>query len=177
MAGTRRQWGWHALRPVWAERLVAAAALPPGALVLDIGAGDGALTRPLLAARARVVAVEAHPERAAGLRRRFRDDDVVVVQADARDLRLPRRPFYVVSNPPYGATSDILRRLLANGTRLQAAHLVLQEQAALRWAGPSAPGAGRWRRELHASVGDRIPRSAFDPPPRVPSRSFVVTRR
>lgn len=177
MAGSRRQWGWHALRPSWADQLVADAALPAGALVLDIGAGEGALTRPLLAGGARVIAIEAHPGRAAELRRRFRDDDVVVVQADARDLRLPRRPFHVVANLPYSATSDILRRLLAPGSRLQSAHLVLQEQAALRWAGPGAPAAARWQREVRAAVGPRIPRSAFHPPPRVPSRVLALTRR
>lgn len=175
MAGSRRQWGWHALRPDWAERLVAEAALPPRAWVLDIGAGHGALTAPLLDAGHRVIAVEAHPGRAAQLRRRF-GRRVVVVRADAADLRLPTRPFHVVASLPYAATTPILRRLLAPGSRLQSAHLVVQAQAARRWAGPGAPAAGRWQREVAAAVGRPVPRSAFVPPPAVPSRVLVLRR-
>ncbi|KGM16614.1 hypothetical protein [Actinotalea fermentans] len=44
-----------------------------------------------MAAGARVIALELHPGRAATLRERFTDAGVVVVQADARDLLLPRR--------------------------------------------------------------------------------------
>lgn len=175
MAGSRRRWGWHQLEPDWAERLVAEADLPPGAWVLDVGAGRGALTRPLLDAGARVIAVETHPGRALELRRRF-GDDIVVVRADARDLRLPRRPFHVVANPPFNATSDLLRRLLSNGSRLVSARLVLQEQAARRWAGPAAPGVQRWGRRYETALGPPVPRSAFVPPPRVPSRVLEVVR-
>ncbi len=101
-------WGWHRLAPAWADRLVADASVAPGDLVLDIGAGTGALTAPLVAAGARVVAVELHPGRAAALRRRFAGADVTVVRADAADLRLPRRPFRVVANPPFGVTTAVL---------------------------------------------------------------------
>jgi 23S rRNA (adenine-N6)-dimethyltransferase len=51
---------------------------------------------------------------------------VTVVQADAVSLPLPNRPFRVVANPPYGITADLLDSLLAAGTRLVAADLVLQ---------------------------------------------------
>ena len=82
-------------------RVVADAGVRPGDLVLDIGAGTGAVTAPLVAAGARVIAVELHPERVAMLRERFAGDDVTVVRADVADLRLPRRPFRVVANPPF----------------------------------------------------------------------------
>src|SRR5262249_54963846 len=76
------------------------------------------------------------------LRRRFSDRDAVrVVRADASDLRLPRRPFRVVANPPFAITSQLLRRLLAPGSRLTHADLVLQRNAARRWADGRAPGA------------------------------------
>ena len=176
MGSSRWKWGWHQLDPRWAQRLVADAGIVAGAVVVDVGAGRGALTAPLLAAGARVIAVEAHPDRARILRERF-GPDVVVVETDARALRLPRRPYHVVANPPFGVTSALLRRLLQPGSRLLSAHVVTQEQAARRWAGPDAPAVGRWSLTFAASIGRRVPRSAFRPPPAVGARVLVVRRR
>ncbi len=170
-------WGWHRLDQRWAERIVAGAGVRPGDLVLDIGAGTGALTAPLVAAGARVIAVELHPRRLAVLRQRFVDERVTVVRADAGDLRLPRRPFRVVANPPYALTSAILQRILARGSRLERADLVLERRAALRWATGRAPGAGRWSATHQVSLGRRIPRSAFSPRPRVDSVVLHIVRR
>jgi 23S rRNA (adenine-N6)-dimethyltransferase len=172
-----RPWGWHRLGDRWAERIVADAAISPGDLVVDIGAGTGALTAHLVAAGARVIAVELHPRRLAVLRERFAGAPVTVVRADVGSLRLPRRPFRVVANPPFAVTTAVLRRLLAPRTRLVAADLVLQHAAARRWASPGAPGAGRWSRDHVASLGLRIPRSAFDPPPAVDCTTLVIRPR
>ena len=60
---------------------MADAAVRRNELVLDLGAGTGSLTAALLAAGARVLAVELHPGRAAVLRRRFADR----ASADDRD--------------------------------------------------------------------------------------------
>ena len=174
---SRRQWGWHRLDARWAERLVAEAGVQRGDLVLDIGAGDGAITAPLLEAGARVIAIEAHPHRAALLRERFDGRGLTVVRADAADLRLPRRAFSVVASLPYSATSDVLRRLLHPGSRLRSAHVIVQEEAARRWAGPVAPAAGRWQRDVEPSLGSRVPRSAFRPAPNVDSRVLILRDR
>jgi 23S rRNA (adenine-N6)-dimethyltransferase len=176
---SRRAWGWHPLVDEWAARIVADAAIRPGELVLDIGAGDGALTGPLVAAGARVVAVELHPGRVRRLRERFADAPVAVVAADATLLRLPGRPFRVVASPPYRISSALLRLLLAPGSRLVRADLVLQRAAVRRFAGDGfrrcelAAGRARW--ELAA--GRALPRRAFRPPPQVDSAVLVVRRR
>lgn len=176
MARSARAWGWHELDPRWARRLVADADLRPGALVLDVGAGRGALTAALLDAGVRVVAIELHRDRAARLRARF-GDEVKVVRADASDLRLPTRPFHVVANPPFSITSPLLRRLLSRGSRLVSARLVLQHHAAVRWSSPAAPAHRRWSRHLAAEIGPRIPRRAFTPPPPVDARILRIERR
>lgn len=176
MGQPRQRWGWHQLDPEHAERLVTEADLPARALVLDVGAGHGALTAPLVDAGHRVVAVEAHPGRAAHLRQRF-GRNITVVQADARDLRLPRRPFHVVASPPYAITTPLLRALLAPRGRLRSAHLVVQLQAARRFADGRAPGAGRWMHEYELAVVRPVPRRAFRPPPAVPSAVLRIRRR
>lgn len=146
----------------------------PGDLVLDIGAGTGALTAPLLATGARVIAVESHPGRRAELRGRF-DPEVVerrliIVAADAADLRLPRQPFDVVANPPFAITTPLLARLLHRGSRMRRAHLVLQQQAARRAAEGHPAG---W--EL--TIARQLPRRAFVPPPRVDAAVLRIRRR
>lgn len=176
MGQPRSAWGWHELDPRWARRLVADARISPGDLVLDVGAGAGAVTAELLRVGARVVAIELHPERLDVLRRRF-GDDALVVRADAADLRLPRRPFRVVANPPFAVTSALVSRLVHHGSRLVRADLVVQEQAAHRWVGPRAPAATRWQRTFHSGLGAPVPRAAFHPRPHVDTRVLVIQRR
>ncbi|MEU4191106.1 rRNA adenine N(6)-methyltransferase family protein [Kribbella sp. NPDC026611] len=173
----RGAWGWHPLDSRWAQRVVDAAGIRPGELVLDVGAGLGALTAPLVQTGARVIAVELHPGRADRLRRRFADAPVTVVQVDAGDLRLPSRPFRVVSSPPYNLSTVLLKRLLAPGSRLVSADLVLQRQVANRWARGDAPGANRWFRYYDPSIGLRLPRKAFTPPPHVDSAVLQLRKR
>lgn len=176
--GTRRRWGWHELDERFAARLVRDAGVGRGDVVVDVGAGRGVITDALVRSGAMVVAVERHDERVAALRRRFGSrGNVTVVATDAADLRLPRRPYHVVANPPFLLTSALLRRLLQPGTRLLTASLVLDERALIRWTGPNAPGAGRWRRDFDVAVGDRIPRAAFRPAPSVPCRVLRLRRR
>jgi len=187
-ASGQARWGWHRLSPRWADQIVADAQVSPGDLVVDIGAGTGALTASLVAAGARVIAVELHPQRVAVLRRRFAGDPVTVVRADATDLRLPRRPFRVVANPPFAATTGIMRRLLApgsppgrrrpgaparhrpavgDGTRPRRQPLGLRLR---RRAGPPHPPLG-----VHSPAGDRL-HDAGDPPAAL-IRSPVQPRR
>jgi len=154
------------------------AGVTPDRLVLDLGAGDGALTAPLLRAGARVVAVELHPGRAATLRRRFSTDldagRLRVVRADLRDLRPPRRPFHVVASPPYAVGTEAVRLLLGTDL-LTTAHLVLQRAAARRLV--ERPPRARHARRYRLEVGPGVPRTAFRPPPRVDSAVLVVRRR
>lgn len=171
------RWGWHQLDSRWAARLVALADVKPGDLVLDVGAGRGVITTELLRAGARVVAIELHEQRVRILREEFDGRRVTVVRADATDLRLPRRPFKVVANPPFGATTALLRRLTAPSSRLERASLVLPSWAATRWSAGRGAGGPRSRHAFACSLGPRVPVSAFRPPPPHEPRVLLVTRR
>ena len=137
----------------------------PGDLVLDLGAGTGAITEPLLIAGATVVAVERHPGRRRALERRLGEHPGLrIVAGDLLEMPLPRRGFRVVSSPPYAVSSALVRRLVARDSALVAAHLVVQRQFARRVL-DGRPATGRFRAEVVRS----LPRSAFARPPRVDS--------
>jgi 23S rRNA (adenine-N6)-dimethyltransferase len=71
----------------------------------------------------------------------------------------------------------LLKRLLAPGSRLVSADLVLQRAVANRWSRGDAPGANRWFRHYDLSIGLRLPRKAFTPPPHVDSAVLVLRKR
>lgn len=176
-AQSRRAWGWHPLTDTWAARVVAASGVGPHDLVLDLGAGEGALTTHLVKAGARVLAVELHPTRVRLLRERFSGEPVTVVAADVLDVRLPHRPFRVVANPPYNVSSALLRLLLHPASQLIAADLIVQRGFARRLAEEWIHSGGRAQRRWNVRCGAPLPRSAFRPPPQVDSTTLVVRRR
>jgi 23S rRNA (adenine-N6)-dimethyltransferase len=162
--GSRSRWGWYPLTASAARRIVADTGLTPGELVVDIGAGTGALTAPLVAAGGRVLAVELHPGRAQALEARFVNDDVRVLRVSVDDLRLPRRPFRVVANPPFSRSSALVRRLL--DSRLTRADLVVPVQVAQRWTA-KRPDRCTYR---------RLPRRSFRPEAPIATAVLTIAR-
>ena len=97
--------------------------------MVDLGAGDGALTRPLVRAGCRVLAVELHHHRAETLRARFDGGQVAVLEVDIAAFRWPGHPFRVVANPPYAGINALVRGLVGVRT-LRSADLVVAEGVA-----------------------------------------------
>jgi 23S rRNA (adenine-N6)-dimethyltransferase len=162
-------------------QLVRACGAGEGRLVLDLGAGRGAITAALAAAGARVIAVEQDPRLAAGLRRRFDGDPGVrVVEADLRRVPLPRREFLVVANPPFSLTTALCRRLLGDpALRLAGAELVLQWGAA-RWLASPRPRDAEtawWTARYQVRLARTISAASFVPPPRVDAARLSVRPR
>lgn len=171
--------GTHFLRSRFAADLVHLAGIGPDDLVLDLGAGLGALTAPLADTGAKVVAVERDERYAQRLRDRFAAaPNVTVVTGDLRAVPLPRRDFRVVANIPFATTAALLRRLLdPPGSALASAYLVVEAGAARRLSAWSRQPAGAWwgarftlRRVRHLS------REAFRPPPTVDAEVLAIER-
>jgi 16S rRNA (adenine1518-N6/adenine1519-N6)-dimethyltransferase len=171
-----RRLGQHFLRPASVEKLLRVLAPAESDVFLEIGPGAGALTIPLAARAARVVAVEVDARLAASLRER-RIPNLEVVEADAltADLRVLVPPgSRVAGNLPYYISSPLLRRVLALHDRVRDAHVMLQDEVARRVAAP--PGGKEYGilSVLFALWADvdlplRFPAGAFVPPPRVDS--------
>ena len=160
MAGARPRWGYHQLTDWYAAKLVASAGVRPGDLVVDFGAGTGAITRHLLDRGARVIAVELHPGRANQLRHRFCDSRCVVVERDIQHWRPPRQPYRAVANPPFSVLSSLLCVLTAPHSQLFVADLVVPAHVAARWS----RGAGYAAQRYTATLTGRLPAQAFFPP-------------
>lgn len=152
------------------RELVRAAALGPGDLVIDFGAGPGTLTGPLAATGARVLAVERDDGFARRLRGRFAGDGVRVVHGDLRRVPLPRREFSVVASIPFGASTALLRRLLGDpALALRGADLVVEWGFARRVTAtvPRGLEAAWWAARFELALRRRIPAACFTPAPSV----------
>ena len=180
----RRSLGQNFLRPEQADQLVHAAAFVGGDLVVEIGAGRGALTYALARRGVNVLALEKDPYWAERLRkdvvRRHLDGLVRVVRCDAVDYRMPRRPHRVVGSLPFGATTAILRHLLDDpDSSLVRADLIVQWEVARKRAvmPPSTLLSTTWAPWWSFEVVRRIPAAAFRPVPSVDAAVLCVTRR
>lgn len=134
----------------------AAGAAAEAPAVVEIGAGKGALTLPLLAAGARVLAVEVDARLAAFLRERAEERGFArrlrIVTADALELDFAAAirdfgaapPLPVCGNLPFSVGARLLLRLLEVGLGTEAAAEVGAgaEAAADREAGAEGAGAG-----------------------------------
>jgi 16S rRNA (adenine1518-N6/adenine1519-N6)-dimethyltransferase len=179
-----RRLGQHFLRTSAVERLLEAIGPRPEDSFLEIGPGAGALTLPLAARVARVVAVELDGRLAASLRQRV-PKKVSVVTADALEAPLAELVppgARLAGNLPYYISSPLLRRILALREHLRDAHVMVQEEVARRIAaGPGSRDYGvlsiffaLW---ADVSVVLRLGPAAFDPPPRVDSAVLRIVFR
>jgi 23S rRNA (adenine-N6)-dimethyltransferase len=161
-----------------AAELVSDAGVLPTELVLDLGAGSGRLTTELAHVAERVIAVELDRQWAERLRGRW--DNVLVLNADAAIIELPREPFRVVANLPFDRTTPILRHLLDDPfVELRRADVIVDWHVAVKRAlpWPSTLNGVLWGARFSAAVTRRLPRSSFAPPPSVDAGMLVLERR
>ncbi len=190
--GARKALGQHFLLDLNITKKIARAArIADGDLVLEIGPGPGGLTRALLDAGAKVIAVERDSRCIAALaelqeahpgRLRLIEDDALGV--DERALA-GERNIKIVANLPYNISTELLIKWLrANhdgpAPLWSAMALMFQKEVADRII--AAPGSKTYGRlsviAQAASVPARafdLPARAFTPPPKVQS-SVVLFR-
>ena len=173
--------GQHFLRSSrLAAELVRDAGVQPGDLVVDVGAGTGALTQALADAGAHVLALELDAALAGGLRRRFASRDVEVLEVDARHWSWPGSPFAVVANLPFAGSGLILSSLLGDpGIPLRRLDAIVQWEAAVKHAAvwPATLKSTHWGAWHELAVTARISRSSFSPPPAVDAGVLRAVRR
>ena len=179
----RRRLGQNFLRPEVGQQIVESAGFRPGQLVVEIGAGRGALTFALARQPIDVVAVELDPVWSERLRSELRHaghQRVRVVHADFRAFTLPAQPFRVIGSLPFGSTTDICRRLFDDPRLpLERADLVVQWEVACKRSRqpPTSLLGAAWAPWWEFRLGRRIAAGAFRPVPRSDAGILVATRR
>lgn len=177
---TRKRFGQHFLHErAVVERIIATIDPQPGDHLVEIGPGEGVLTRPLLAAAGRLEAVEIDRDLAAALG--ARDDwpgALTLHEADALAFDYAAlatdRPLRLVGNLPYNISTPLLFHLLAQRQAIADMHFMLQREVVDRLA--AAPGSKVYGRlsvmiQAYCAVTPlfRIAPGAFRPPPAVES--------
>ncbi len=170
--------------PNTARKIVASLQAPPGASVVEIGPGPGALTGLLQAAYPAMTALEVDPRAVALLRERFpgldvRQQDVLAVDWAAL-ARQKGGPLYVVGNLPYYITSQILFGLLDAGPCLREAVVMMQLEVAQRLVAPPRTKAYgilsvATRLRARPELLFRVSRNVFFPKPDVTSAVVRLT--
>ncbi|WP_306321644.1 MULTISPECIES: ErmE/ErmH/ErmO/ErmR family 23S rRNA (adenine(2058)-N(6))-methyltransferase [unclassified Streptomyces] len=165
-----------------AHRFARLAVPDPGdaPILLEVGAGKGALTGPLARRAPAVVAYEIDGRLVDGLRERFAGEGHVRVRhADFLGVRPPRTPFAVAGNVPFSRTSAVVDWCL-RADRLTAATFLTQ----LEYARKRTGDYGSWTRltvltwpHVEWRLLGRVARTAFRPAPRVDAGVLRIERR
>src|SRR5258706_10540648 len=137
----KKRFGQHFLTDRhYVERIVRAIAPARGDSMVEIGPGTGILTHPLVPHLAHLHAVEIDGDLAAGLRREFPPDKLIVHEADALDFDFDSlvAPLRVVGNLPYNVSSPILFRMSAIAARPPDCVSMLPKEGADRIVAPPA---------------------------------------
>lgn len=159
--------------------------------VVEIGAGLGALTAPLLTRASRVVAIERDRDLIPPLRARFVDEiaagQLVIEEADAKTLDWfahfdSEAPVQVAGNLPYQITGPLLERLCALAPRLAHAVVLVQLEVAARLvARPGGEDYGALsvfvQAQFTATREIVVRRGAFYPQPNVDSAVVSLAPR
>ncbi len=172
-----------------ARKIARAAVGPEAGTVLEIGAGTGALTHPLLECGARVVAIERDRDLVPVLNQTLTEAATLgrlrIVEADAvstdwlRLLEGEPRPHVVAGNVPYQVTGRLLERATEVAGRVRRVVFMIQKEVADRIE--AAPGTKDYgalsvfvRRSYEVEDRFAVPPTCFRPQPSVHSAVVVL---
>lgn len=162
----------------WIGRIVRSIDAKPEDAIIEIGPGQAALTREIIACAGHETAVEIDRDLAAFLRTQFAPEALTLIEADALTLDwatvLEGKRLRIIGNLPYNISSPLLFALMKGAHRVIDQHFMLQKEVVDRMtAEPGSKTYGRlsvmlqYRYVMHKLFD--VPPGAFVPPPKVTS--------
>ena len=155
------------------EKIVDAINPQPNDFVVEIGPGEGALTRPLLDRTGALHVIEVDRDLAAKLQG---ESNIVVHLGDALEFDFAVFPsgMRIVGNLPYNISTPLLFHIARHAARIRDLHFMLQLEVVERMVAPASTAAyGRLSVALQARFRMKklfnVSRGAFRPPPKVES--------
>lgn len=162
----------------WIDRIVRSINPHPGEAIVEIGPGQAALTREIIALAGHETAVEIDRDLARFLRTQFEESELTLIEADALKLDwnavLPEKPLRIIGNLPYNISSPLLFKLAEAADRVVDQHFMLQKEVVDRMvAAPGSKTYGRLSVMLQYRYSMQklfdVPPGAFVPAPKVTS--------
>lgn len=151
----------------------------PDQVIVEIGPGLGALTKPLLRKIQHLHVVEIDRDIVSWMQKEYAHDIITIHNVDALkfDFAQLGSRLRVTGNLPYNISTPILFHLLENLAHISDMHFMLQKEVVERMvAQPSTPAYGRLSVMLQYHLAMEylitVPPEAFDPAPKVES-AFV----
>ncbi len=177
----KKAFGQHFLREQWVvDRMIDAVSVGPETPVMEIGCGDGFLTRAILqqtpCKKLRVIEID--PEWAAVVDESIDDDRLEISVTDVLELDWSTlssdAPWVLLANLPYQISFPILFKMLEHRTLFSEGVIMVQEEVAQKMASTSGkkytPTSLRLQHAFEFKLLDKIDPKAFVPPPKVRSR-------
>lgn len=184
---SKKSLGQHFLtNPRVATRMVEAADIQKGDVVVEVGPGTGMLTRTLLERGATVVAIEADVRAVETLREVFHEaisaGTLTVFHEDMRTfdiktLGFTDNAFKVVANIPYYITGLLFEKILTCDTKPNTLVFLVQKEVAERIAQSEKETLLSLSIKAYGTprLISRVAKGNFNPPPQVDSAILQIT--
>lgn len=118
------------------ERIINSINLCNTDIVIDIGAGNGVITKELIKHSNNVIAYELDSQYFEILKDRFKENEqLVLINDDFLLSSLPTKEFKVFANIPFSLTSEIISKITSPNSKLVEAYLFVQKESAERYIG------------------------------------------
>lgn len=183
----KKQHGQHFLRDQSVvDHMLSAVTLSDNSSVFEIGCGDGFLTRSILKQPlARLWVFEIDPQWAQYVSITYPDPRMVIYQDNILTIDFTifetHKPWVLLSNLPYQVTFPILTKLLQNRHVLKEGVIMVQEEVAQKIMKTSGRGYGfpalYFNHFFEWKLLQKVPPTAFYPPPKVDSRLLYFKPR
>lgn len=122
--------------PKLVQELIGKSSLQKNDTVFEIGAGKGIITELLAKSVKSVIAIEPDAKLYDYLQEKLKEySNVHIQKIDFLKSDLPKEHYKVFSNIPFNVTAEVIKKLLGAQNSPQDSYLIVQEEAAQKYAG------------------------------------------